>query len=105
MGKKPRVIDDGEVRLRCVAAMAGAGAQLLAEGVANTPSDIDMVAIHGLGFARRTGGVMFAADLIGLPQVRQLLMDMSQASSRLSPPSPVFQDLIKAGKSFAALDS
>ena len=104
-GKKPRGIDDGEVRLRCVAAMAGAGAQLLAEGVAKTPSDIDMVAIHGLGFARRTGGVMFAADLIGLAQVRQLLMDMSQASPRLSPPSPAFQDLIKAGKSFAALES
>ncbi len=105
MGKKARSFDDGEVRLRCVAAMAGAGAQLLAEGIAKTPSDIDMVAIHGLGFARRTGGVMFAADLIGLAEVRQLLMEMSQTSSRLSPPSPVFQDLIKAGQSFAALDS
>ena len=105
VGKKPRTIDDGDVRLRCVAAMAGAGAQLLAEGMAKTPSDIDMVAIHGLGFARRTGGVMFAADLIGLAEVRQILLDMSQASPRLSPPSPAFQDLIKAGKSFAALDS
>jgi 3-hydroxyacyl-CoA dehydrogenase len=105
VGKKPRSIDDGDVRLRCVAAMAGAGAQLLAEGIAKTPSDIDMVAIHGLGFARRTGGVMFAADLIGLAQVRQLLLDMSHASPRLSPPSAAFQDLIKAGKGFAALDS
>ncbi len=104
-GKKPRSIADGLVRMRCVAAMAGAGAQLLAEGIAKTPSDIDMVAIHGLGFARRTGGVMFAADLIGLAEVRQILLDMSQASSRLPPPSAAFQDLIKTGKSFAALDS
>ena len=104
-GKKPRSINDGLVRKRCVAAMAGAGAQLLAEGIAKTPSDIDMVAIHGLGFARRTGGVMFAADLIGLAEVRQLLLDMSQASQRLSPPAAAFQDLIKSGKSFAALDS
>ncbi|MGI9388962.1 MAG: enoyl-CoA hydratase-related protein [Boseongicola sp.] len=103
-GKEPGFVDDGVVRMRCVAAMAGAGAQLLAEGVAKTPSDIDMVAIHGLGFARRTGGVMFAADLIGLPLVHQHIEEMSQASSRLSPPSSAFQDLIKSGKSFAALD-
>ncbi|MGI9395667.1 MAG: 3-hydroxyacyl-CoA dehydrogenase, partial [Boseongicola sp.] len=75
-----------------------------AEGIAKSPSDIDMVAIHGLGFARRTGGVMFAADLIGLPEVRQHIEEMSQASSRLSPPFSAFLDLIKSGKSFAALD-
>ena len=104
-GRKARTLTDGEIRLRCVAAMAGAGARALADGTARAPSDIDMVAIHGLGFARRTGGVMFAADLIGLEQVQKLLTEMAGQSSRIPLPSPVFKDLIRAGQSFAALDS
>lgn len=103
-GKRGRAVSDGEIRLRCVAAMAGAGAQALADGTARGPSDIDMVAIHGLGFARRTGGVMFAADLIGLEQVQKLLTEMAESSHRISPPSPIFKDLIRAKQSFAALD-
>ena len=104
IGKRARTVSDGDIRKRCVAAMAGAGAQALADGTARGPSDIDMVAIHGLGFARRTGGVMFAADLIGLEEVQKLLTQMSQASPRIALPSPVFKDLIRAGQSFAALD-
>lgn len=104
-GITARVMNDGEVKKRCLAAMAGAGAQMLTDGTARSPADIDMVAIHGLGFARRTGGVMFAADLLGLAEVRQLILEMSQRTPHVSPPSPVFQDLIKAGKGFAALGS
>ncbi|SMX25236.1 enoyl-CoA hydratase-related protein [Boseongicola aestuarii] len=103
-GKRARTVSDGDIRLRCVAAMAGAGAQALADGTARAPSDIDMVSIHGLGFARRTGGVMFAADLIGLEQVQKLVTGMADAGARVSLPSPIFKDLIRAGQSFAALD-
>ncbi len=104
-GKRARNVTDGEVRMRCVAAMAGAGAQALADGSARAPSDIDMVAIHGFGFARRTGGVMFAADLIGLEKVQALLVEMAEHSPRIALPSPIFKDLIRAKQSFAALDS
>ncbi|MBT8458096.1 MAG: enoyl-CoA hydratase/isomerase family protein [Boseongicola sp.] len=103
-GKRARVVTDGEIRLRCVAAMAGAGAQALVDGTARAPSDIDMVAIHGHGFARRTGGVMFAADLIGLEEVQSLLTAMAEETPRIALPSPIFKDLIRAGQSFAALD-
>ena len=104
IGKRTREVSDGEIRLRCVAAMAGAGAQSLADGTARAPSDIDMVAVHGHGFARRTGGVMFAADLIGLEEVQKLLTEMAGETSRIALPSPIFKDLIRADQSFAALD-
>ena len=104
-GITPRTVSDGEIRMKCVAAMAGAGARALADGFAKTPSDIDMVAIHGLGFARRTGGVMFAADLLGLEKVHSLLMEMTEVSHRIPVPSPVFKDLVRANQTFAALDS
>ncbi|MBT8418736.1 MAG: enoyl-CoA hydratase/isomerase family protein [Silicimonas sp.] len=104
-GIRPREISDGEVRKRCVSAMAGVGAEMLADGVIRRPADLDMVAVHALGFARRTGGVMFAADLLGLDTVRQLLQSMSQDSARIAPPSPVFHDLIRSGQTFESLNA
>lgn len=102
---KPRSLSDGEVRERCVAAMAGAGAHLLAEGVAKRPADIDMVAVHGLGFARRTGGVMFAADLMGLKRVHQLLSEMARESVRIAPPPSMMQVLLKSKQGLCDLNA
>lgn len=104
-GVKVRKFSDGEIRKRCVAAMAGAGAQLLAEGVAKRPADIDLVAVHALGFARRTGGVMFAADQIGLETIHSLLAEQSAISARINPPPQMLQDLIRSKKGFAALNA
>ena len=104
-GIRPRELSDGEIRMRVVAAMAGTGAQLLAEGAVRRPADIDMVAVHGLGFARRTGGVMFAADLLELIYVRQRLAEMSRRSGRIAPPATMFQDLIRSGKYFDDLNA
>ncbi|NNE88557.1 MAG: hypothetical protein HKN27_10815 [Silicimonas sp.] len=99
-----RALSDGEIRKRCVAAMAGVGAQMLTEGVAKRPADIDLVAIHALGFARRTGGVMFAADQLSLDVVRALLAEQSSQSARITAPPPMLQDLIRSKKSFADLN-
>ena len=102
---KPQKMSDGLIRFRCVSAMAGAGAQLVLEGIAKRPADIDMAAIHGLGFARRTGGVMFAADLMGLEEVQKHLLEMSRESARIPSPSPMIQDLIRAGQVFSDLNA
>ncbi|MFT4151143.1 MAG: 3-hydroxyacyl-CoA dehydrogenase NAD-binding domain-containing protein [Paracoccaceae bacterium] len=40
--------------------MAAEGDAILAEGIARSPSDIDLVEIHGYGFPRWRGGPMFA---------------------------------------------
>lgn len=104
-GIRARVVNDGEVRKRCVAAMAGEGARLLAEGQVRRPADIDMVAVHAMGFARRTGGVMYAADLLGLSEVQKTLTEMSRVTSRIAPPVAMFQQLIGSGKLFDDLNS
>lgn len=99
---KLRRLSDGDIRGRCVAAMAGAGAYLLQEGIAKRAEDIDMVAIHGLGFARRTGGVMFAADLLGLDQVAKRLNEMSRESPRIDPPARLLNELAENGGQFTS---
>lgn len=42
-------------------AMAEEGGAILAEGIARTPADIDLVLVHGYGFPRQRGGPMFQA--------------------------------------------
>lgn len=102
---RPRAVSDAEIRFRCVSAMAGAGAKLLVDGIAKRPSDVDMVAVHGLGFARRTGGVMFAADLMGLKEVQKNLARMSGESTRIPAPPSILLDLIKSGQGFSDLNA
>ncbi len=102
---EPRRISDAQIRFRVVSAMAGAGAQLLVEGIARRPSDIDMAAVHGLGFARRTGGIMYAADLLGLDEVSKHLVEMSRLSTRIPSPPQMIQDLIRSEQGFSDLNA
>ena len=104
-GIRARALSDGDIRKRCLAAMAGAGAQILADGQVRRPADIDMVAVHSMGFARRTGGVMYAADLLGLSEVQRTLQQMAQETPRIAAPAQMFQDLIRSEKTFDDLNS
>lgn len=50
-----------EIAERLTTAMATEGRAILAEGIALEPADIDLVAIHALGYPRWRGGPMFEA--------------------------------------------
>ncbi len=47
---------------RMIGAMADEGRAILAEGIASSATDIDLVQIHGYGFPRTKGGPMFLTD-------------------------------------------
>ena len=56
----PRTDMPGEaIVARLMAAMAQEGQTILAEGIAASAADIDLVEVHGYGFPRRRGGPMF----------------------------------------------
>lgn len=66
----PHVAPDPQTPLdriagRIVAAMADEGDHILAEGIAASGADIDLVKIHGYGYPRWRGGPMFASDRNG----------------------------------------
>ncbi len=50
-----------DIAAELVGQMAAEGQAILDEGIAGSPSDIDLVEIHGYGFPRWRGGPMFAA--------------------------------------------
>jgi 3-hydroxyacyl-CoA dehydrogenase len=61
---------DAAILDRMLLPMIDEGALLLAEGIAQRPSDIDVVWLHGYGWPRWTGGPMFYARQIGKEALR-----------------------------------
>ena len=55
-----------EIRSRVLAALVAEGARLVADGHVARASDIDVLAVHGLGYPRQRGGPMMAGKLAGL---------------------------------------
>ena len=72
-GEGPQIVDrgkaDAEIVERCILPLINIGAQLLEDGVAYRPLDIDVVWTAGYGFPRHLGGPMFYADTLGLKNV------------------------------------
>ncbi|MCM2562293.1 3-hydroxyacyl-CoA dehydrogenase NAD-binding domain-containing protein [Lutimaribacter sp. EGI FJ00015] len=66
LGLERRAVSDTEIVERCVLALVNEGAAILADGIAQRPSDIDVVYLNGYGFPRFHGGPMHWADTMGL---------------------------------------
>ena len=100
-----RTVSDEEIVQRALAAMVNTAAQILAEGVAQRASDIDLVLANGYGFPSVRGGPLFAADARGLADVLADVEAMHRAAGFGSEPAPLLIELARAGSSFAARDS
>lgn len=62
-GISPRTFTMNEIQSRILQAMVTEGEKILAEGIARSAADIDMVFILGYGFPRWRGGPMFAGGI------------------------------------------
>ncbi|MBO6552713.1 MAG: enoyl-CoA hydratase/isomerase family protein [Roseitalea sp.] len=60
---------DDEIRHRLVLAMINEAADILAEGIAQSAADIDLVTVFGYGFPRWRGGLMHYADTLGVDAI------------------------------------
>ena len=82
-----RAFDDREVLDRLIWPMVDEGARILAEGIAQRASDIDVVWLNGYGWPVWTGGPMFHARQTGIDAVctrlRELGLVPSEALQRL----------------------
>ena len=86
---------------RTMYALINEGVHLLAEGIAQRASDIDLVYVHGYGFPAYRGGPMFYADTIGLARVYQQILDWEQQYGKHWTPSPLFAQLVQQQKTLA----
>jgi len=99
-GLPQRKFSADEIRERLLYPMINEGAQILAEGMAQRASDIDIVWLNGYGWPAFTGGPMFWADTIGLKTV---LDGLHRHADALGPEFEISAGLmrkVEAGESF-----
>ena len=75
-----RAFSDDEIAARLLAVMANEGARIIEEGIAERDGDVDVVEIHGYGFARWRGGPMQYANETGWPNAARIMQEIEAES-------------------------
>ena len=102
IGVEQRDITDEEILQRCFYPLINEGARILKEGIAQRPSDIDVVYVFGYAFPVAKGGPMYYADQIGLKQVYDKICEFrDRDGEQYWQPAPLLKQLAEAGKTFA----
>jgi 3-hydroxyacyl-CoA dehydrogenase len=93
-----------EIAQRAVLAMIMEAIRILDEGIAARPQDIDLVMVHGYGFPRWRGGLMYFADQL-TPAVALSQISTLAEEDPLSWSVPaLLQHLVQEGRSFDSLN-
>jgi 3-hydroxyacyl-CoA dehydrogenase len=102
LGVERRPVDAAEIVDRLLFALVNEGVNILDEGIAQRPGDIDVVYVYGYGFPAWRGGPMHYADAAGLPQV---LARVAEFGERFGPenwtPAPLLERLADSGQTLA----
>jgi 3-hydroxyacyl-CoA dehydrogenase len=102
LGVERREVDAQEIVDRLLFALVNEGMNILDEGIAQRPGDIDVVYVYGYGFPAWRGGPMHYADAVGLPQVLERVRAFEQRfGSENWPPAPLLERLAATGQTFA----
>lgn len=103
-GIERRVISDQEITGRLIFSLVNEAANILAEGIAQRASDIDMVYLSGYGFPLHLGGPMFYADMVGLQYVVKAIEHYSQGQyGNAWTVAPLLQELAEKEENFSKL--
>ena len=101
LGFARRAITDAEVLERCLLALVNEGAKILAEGIARSSADIDLVYLNGYGFPMDQGGPMSWADGQGLGAILDRLGTLQARLGEHWQAAPLIERLVADGKRFA----
>ncbi|CAE6687435.1 3-hydroxyacyl-CoA dehydrogenase NAD-binding domain-containing protein [Paraburkholderia nemoris] len=103
-GITPRTFTDEEIMRRYMAAMINEGANVVHEGIALRPLDVDVTFLYGYGFPRYRGGPMKYADTMGLATVLADIREFAKEDPLFWRASPLLVDLVARGVDFASLN-
>jgi 3-hydroxyacyl-CoA dehydrogenase len=103
-GIAPRKFTRDEIVRRYMAAMINEGANVVHEGIALRPLDVDVVFLSGYGFPRHRGGPMKYADMTGLGKVLADIREFAKEDPLFWKPSPLIEKLVAEGRNFDSLN-
>jgi 3-hydroxyacyl-CoA dehydrogenase len=97
MGVVQRVFTDEEILRRLLFSSVNEACRILEEGKAYRASDIDVMWLHGFGFPRYRGGLMYWADGIGVKNVYAQIASWHQQYGERWAPSRLLRALAESG--------
>ena len=103
-GVTPRSFSNEEIMRRYMAAMVNEGANVVREGIALRPLDVDVTFLYGYGFPRYRGGPMKWADMVGLDKVLADIQEFAKEDPLFWKPSPLLLELVEKGENFESLN-
>ncbi|MBB5401431.1 3-hydroxyacyl-CoA dehydrogenase NAD-binding domain-containing protein [Paraburkholderia youngii] len=104
-GVTPRSFTDEQIMRRYMAAMINEGANVVHEGIALRPLDVDVTLLYGYGFPRDRGGPMKYADSVGLATILADIREYAKEDPLFWRPSPLLVELVERGADFASLNT
>jgi len=94
-----KVISDDTILKRLTFALINEGFKILEEGIAQRPSDIDVVYVFGYGFPAYRGGPMYYADTMGLEKIYNTICEFSDTyGEEFWQPAALLKQLVAEGK-------
>ncbi len=96
-GGAPRRFTDQEILHRLLFASVNEACKILEEGKAIRASDVDVMWLHGFGFPRYRGGLMFWADGVGARAVYDQVRAWHERYGERWAPSALLKEVAEAG--------
>ena len=104
LGVKRREIDASEIVDRLIYALINEGINIVEEGIAQRPSDVDVVYVYGYGFPAHRGGPLHYADAIGLARVLERICEFRERFGIENwTPAPLLEKLVKENRSLSGI--
>jgi 3-hydroxyacyl-CoA dehydrogenase len=103
-GLKRRPIEAHDIVERLILAMILEACGILDEGIAACPQDVDVVMVHGYGFPRWRGGLMYYADKLTPQHLLDVLTRFQQANSASWTIPPLLRRLVDGRLPFDSLN-
>ena len=97
MGVQQRSFTNEEILRRLLFSSVNEACKIIEEGIAYRASDIDVMWLHGFGFPRYRGGLMFWADQIGVRAVYDQIRNWHQQYDERWTPSTLLRELAESG--------
>ena len=95
--EKEENMNSAEIIERCIFPMINEALLILEEGMAQRPSDIDVVWLNGYGFPKNKGGLLFWANKVGGSKILEGLKKMEDGGLEIKI-SKMLEDMVKRNK-------
>ena len=95
-------LDADEIVDRLIFSLINEGFKILEEGIAQRPSDIDVVYVYGYGFPAWRGGPMYYADAVGLDHMLERIIEFRDRFGKENwTPAPLLEKLVSTNTTIA----